>query len=232
MAYRYDAASHGEVLTRCSKPHNMRVNIAAVVLSWTMLVVPADAQERSDVQVFYCHNLEILTMRVLPERVELITPSRKAVLRTETIPSSPVRYTDGNTTVSVMGDYLRLDEPGGTYWCRSFPEEVPWQAAKLRGIEFRAAGSDPAWTLEIDSSAGVEFVTDRDGVRNATRFPAAKLDTTQGEVKLSVTNDSHTLTLVAQPKFCHLAGSSMSLSVIVTLDAITFSGCGRHLSTE
>jgi uncharacterized membrane protein len=232
MDYRYDAASHDEVLTRCSSSHNMRRNIAAALFTWTILVVPAGAQERSDVQVFYCHNLEILTMRVLPGQVELMTPSRKTVLRTEAIASSPVRYTDGKTTVSVMEDYLRLDESGGTYWCRSIPEEVPWQAAKLRGIEFRAAGSDPAWTLEVDSGVYVEFVTDRDGVRNAVRFPAVDLDTTQGEVKLSVSDGPHTLTLVAEPRFCHLAGSSMSLSVVVTIDATTFSGCGRHLNPE
>ena len=103
----------------------------------------ANAQQPSpkdgDLLVYYCQNLALLTVRVFPKRVEVTTANRKATL-TETAQPSPARFSDGSATLSDLGELVRFEEPGAVYWCRIEPAEVPWQDARLRGIDFRAAG--------------------------------------------------------------------------------------------
>ena len=94
----------------------------------------------------------------------------------EVAASSPVRYSNGTATLSGVEEYARFEESGSSYWCRSAPAEAPWQAARLRGIEFRAAGDDPEWSLEIDSGVAVAFATGRGTARVVTTFPAADFD--------------------------------------------------------
>jgi putative lipoprotein len=144
-------------------------------------------------------------------------------------PSSAVRYSDGSVTLSGLEEYVRLEEPGAVYFCRSIPAEVPWQEARFRGIEFRAAGDEPPWSLEVDSGVVVEFATGLGDARTVRKFPPAELTGTETRMTLAAVAGSVSLSVVAERRVCTLAGSTMTLSVTVTIDGKTYRGCGRPL---
>ncbi len=207
-------------------------SITLVALTCTSSVASAQQMtpKDGDLLVYYCQNLALLTVRVFPKRVEVTTANRKAVL-TEAAQPSPVRFSDGSATLSDLGDLVRYEEPGAVYWCRIEPVEVPWQDAKLRGIDFRAAG-DPAWTLEIDNGVATEFAVGQGAARVVTKFPAVALGGKDSRVTMTAASGSHALAVVAERRICHHAGSTMTLSVTVTMDGRTYSGCGRMLVSE
>ena len=180
--------------------------------------------------MYYCQNLALVTVRVLPKRVEVTTPNRKIML-TETTQPSTARFSDGSVTLSELGELVRLEEPGSVSWCRIDPVEVPWQDARLRGIDFRAAG-DPAWSLEVDNGVATEFATGEGAARIVTKFPPAALSGKETRMTLTATSGSHALAVVAERRICHHAGSTMTLSVTLTLDGRTYTGCGRLLAAE
>src|SRR5205823_5120859 len=94
-----------------------------------------------------------------PEGVALQLPGRTVTLpRTGQAPEE--RYSDGNVTFSSGGIYARIEEPDGTYICRDKPSEVPWEEARARGIEVRAAGQESEWSLEIDEGHSIVFIGD------------------------------------------------------------------------
>jgi hypothetical protein len=185
------------------------------------------AEKDGALQVYYCQNLAILTVRVFPKRVEVVTASRKATL-TETAQPSAAQYSDGSVTLSGLGEIIRVEEPGAVSWCRSAPVEIPWQEARLRGIDFRAAG-DPAWSLEIDSGVAVEFATGVGAARTVTTFPPVEVGK---HLAWSTKSGSHVLAVVAEQRVCHHQGSTMTLSVTLTLDGKTYTGCGRRLTGD
>ncbi len=188
------------------------------------------APKEGDLLVYYCQNLALVTVRVLPKRVEVITPSRRIMLAETTEPSL-ARFTDGSVTLSELGELVRLEEPGAVSWCRIDPVEVPWQDARLRGIDFRAAG-DPAWSLEIDNGVAMEFAAGQGAARVVTKFPPAELSGKDTRMTLTATSGSHALGVIAERRICHHAGSTMTLSVTVTLDGRAYTGCGRLLAAE
>jgi hypothetical protein len=209
-------------------------SITLVVLTGTPS--PARAQKPApkdgDLLVYYCQNLALLTVRVLPKRVEVTTPNRKVTLTETTQPSTPtVRFSDGSATLSELGELVRYQEPGAIFWCRVEPVEVPWQDARLRGIDFRAAG-DPAWTLETDNGVATEFAVGQGAKRVVTKFPAVVLAGQDTRMTMTAKSGSHALAVVAERRICHHAGSTMTLSVTVTLDKRTYTGCGRMLVSE
>lgn len=207
-----------------------RLGAAALALA-TLTGNPASGRSQQpvrkdgDLLVYYCQNLAILTVRVFPKRVEVVTASRKATLTEVAHPSSE-QFSDGAVTLSGLGELVRVEEPGAVSWCRSAPAEIPWQDAKFRGIDFRAAG-EPAWSLEIDSGVGVEFATGKGSARTVMTFPAVDVDATR--LAWTMKSGSHVLAVVAEERVCHHEGSTMTLSVTATLDGKTYSGCGRRL---
>lgn len=211
--------------------HIVAASFVTVVLAGTPPVArsqQANAKD-GDLLVYYCHNLSLLIVRVLPKRVDVETESRKTTLA-ETSPPSTVRYSDGRVTLSSLEEQVRFEEPGAVYFCRSTPVEVPWQEARFRGIEFRAAGDDPVWSLEVDSGVAVEFATGRGDARTVTKFPPAELAGKDSRMTLTAVDGAHSLGVVAERRVCTLAGSTMTLTVTVTLDGRTYRGCGRPLT--
>lgn len=188
------------------------------------------AAKDGDLLVYYCQNLAIVTVRVFPARVEVTTANRKATL-VETVQPSAVRYSDGSLTLSGLGELVRLEEPGAVSWCRLEPAEIPWQEARFRGIEFRAAG-DPAWSLEIDSGVAVEFAEGQGAARVVTKFPPVPISAKDTSLTFTTTSGPHALAVAAEQRPCHHSGSTMTLSVTVMLDGKTYRGCGRRLAPE
>ena len=212
-------------------------SIVAVWLAWfvssgaqafagSQQIAPKDG----DLLVYYCQNLSLVTVRVFPKRVEVTTADRKVML-TELPQPSVARFGNGSVTLSELGELVRLEEPGSVSWCRIDTVEVPWQDARLRGIDFRAAG-DPAWSLEIDNGVATEFAAGDGAARVVTKFPAVALAGNDARLTLKAASGAHALAVLAERRICHHGGSTMTLSVTVTFDGRTYTGCGRLLSAE
>lgn len=207
---------------------------AAILLVASDVTTAAAHSQRAipnggDLRVYYCHNFSLVTLRVFPGRVEIEIESRKATLIEAPAPS-PVQYTDGKVTLSSLEELVRIEEPGNVYFCRSAPAEIPWQDARLRGIDFRAAGENPMWSLEIDSGKGVEFAAGVGDARTVAKFPPSELAGKGGRMTLTTVSGARSLAVLVEKGSCSLAGSAMTLTVTVTLDGQTYRGCGRPLT--
>ena len=106
--------------------------------------------------------------RFEPERVWLFVDDR--TLSLPQIPStSGVHFTDGKFTFRERNGQASTEAPGESHaGCVNQPAAVPWEEARLRGVDFRAAGENPAWTLEIDDGSGIVF----DDGKTRSKFPA------------------------------------------------------------
>jgi hypothetical protein len=76
---------------------------------------------------------------------------------------------------------------------------------------------------------GVEFAAGQGATRTVTRFPSAAFTPREKGPALTTKSGSRVLTVVSESGVCEHAGSTMTLTVSVTLDGKTYSGCGRNL---
>ena len=122
------------------------------------------------------------------------------------------------TLVSRAGERLTFERGDG-----------PWEEARAAGVALRAVGQEPGWTLDVVPGERIELVTGYGDRRVVTPDPGA---TTEGErtVYHAVT-ESADLRVVVTPERCRdaMSAAPYPLTVEVTLDGETLSGCGRSL---
>ena len=108
-----------------------------------------------------------------------------------------------------------------------------WQAARLRGISFRAIGQEPGWLLEISKGEKIDLIMDY----GRTKITASYVDPI---VDPNVNPTQHTtvftvkdqkLEIIIVDKECSdvLSGEKFNVSVFVTLKGKKFKGCGKAL---
>jgi putative lipoprotein len=198
------------------------IAVALAIAATTPRGVPAQARTL----VYDCQNLATVTLRVYPDSVEVRAPGESAI----TLPlagSNPVRYANETTTLSGLNESVRIDGPLGHLVCRSAPAEVPWAEARLRGIDFRAVGDAPDWTLDIDEGARVEFVANH-GATRLVGVPAQSQTSAQ-RMTVTATSGGHALQVAIERRTCTNSAGTTTQATIVTLDGTTYAGCGRAL---
>jgi uncharacterized membrane protein len=99
------------------------------------------------------------------------------------------------------------------------------------GVEFRASGNEPGWTLDILAERLV-FAGDYGTRRVTTPRPAAQTDPTSSETVYRADTEAHRLTVRIRPAPCadSMSGERHPFSVEVELDGTTYRGCGRALA--
>lgn len=175
---------------------------------------------------------------------------------TENPQSLVVNYRDGKAWVFSAGSTLQLskavsasgekysDMNGNIFWlhhgevladiddkqyrnCRINHRESIWQAAKLRGVDYRAVGQEPPWTLEISNRDHLQIFIGYERTMHSFTLPKPESDiasrTTRyntADVQLTITGDK-----------CHdsMSGEAFESSVQVTVANNTYRGCGRAL---
>ena len=106
-----------------------------------------------------------------------------------------------------------------------------WEGAKLRGVDFRAVGNEPGWSLEILSGDRITFVTDYGQTRVSTPLPEPRVEPQAARITYRAQTGAHALTLVIEPGPCHdsMSGEALGSRATVVLDAREHRGCGRAL---
>ncbi len=106
-----------------------------------------------------------------------------------------------------------------------------WEDAKFRGVDFRAAGNEPGWFVEMDPD---KIVYAGNYGRQLLTFPYAppQIDDLRALSKF-VAKDAqgHILEIVLQAGYCYdsMSGEKFETRVTLTLDDKTLYGCGRAL---
>ncbi len=212
------------------RSHMARLPFAALVLgacaaSSDAGPSPADAASWA----YVCDGLRF-TMQVEDRAARLTLPDR-TILLPQVPAASGVRYRDGTTEFWSKGDTARLELDGRVYAdCRTGDGSDPWEAARRRGIDFRAVGQEPGWYLDIDEGHRIELVADYGERRVSAPAPPPSTDD-GGRTIYRVRTEAHalTVTILDRPCIDVMSGEAFPATVNVTLDGRDYRGCGRPL---
>jgi membrane-bound inhibitor of C-type lysozyme/uncharacterized membrane protein len=178
---------------------------------------------------FDCASTEV-TVRFDPDDAWVFLPDRTVRLP-QVLSGSGARYSDGTVTFWNKGDEAQLQDGDREWHCRVDPRRTPWEDAKLRGVDFRATGTEPRWVLEIERARRIVLVTGDAGRWVETAAPEPTVDRTTGRTQYHVQADVHDLLVVVEPEACRVEtdGETFEAAVTVTVDGLTYRGCGQAL---
>jgi putative lipoprotein len=183
--------------------------------------------------VFECEGLEF-TARHDPKGIYLFLPGRTLFLP-ETPSGSGAKYTDGKTTFWSKGEEALLEADGRTHTpCKNNRRRAVWEDAKLNGVDFRAAGNEPGWYLEIydkGTPEKIDFIGDYGQVYYT--FPSVQREAEKSGERTRYFGriGGHRLevTLETGPCLDSMNGESFETAVTVTLNNRSYRGCGKPL---
>ena len=114
--------------------------------------------------------------------------------------------------------------------CTGERAATPWDEARLLGAEFRAAGREPTWSLEIDTGGHMRFV-----IEGASEVitPAPDPERADGTTRYRATSAGHEIDLVIREQACPdpLLGQALTHTVELAVDGFPYRGCGRMLGS-
>lgn len=184
----------------------------------------------SDVFVYECGDSLQFTAHVTSDSTWLFLPDTTLkVLPVST--GSGARY-EGNAYLFWSKEQEAiLQKPRGSFLtCQAVPQEKSWQAAKLRGVDFRALGQEPGWHLEITNGKHIRYVGNYG--QDTVYTPVPDPQTEQQRTVYQVDTEDHRLEVEIIDKPCtdSMSGFELRSTVSVTIDGTTYRGCGRILN--
>lgn len=140
------------------------------------------------------------------------------------LPAEPADVAPGQTAeITIQGQRLA--------GCKNNPRAAVWEAAKLRGVSYRAVGQEPPWVLEIDRQYGFLLMTGYD--RLEQRFPYTEPvdDPKQRSTRYSAESNGDSLSITITSESCRdtMSGTEFSSRVEIVWSGQTLRGCGRPL---
>ena len=113
--------------------------------------------------------------------------------------------------------------------CSQTDEASPWDAARERGIAFRAVGNEPGWWVEVGTGGTPSLHAELD-------YGERKLDIARAEATADGfrgrTGDGVDVALVATRQACQdgMSGQDFPATAALTVGDRTYRGCGRFLT--
>lgn len=171
------------------------------------------------------------TAQITPDTAWLFFPEKTLALgRAES--ASGAKFAGEDTVFWNKGGEASLEMDGKTWTaCASQPSEAVWEAARLRGVTFRALGNEPGWYLEIQPEERLELVTDY-GERKRAFLPQKPIeDPVTGVITWRADGPTGDIRVDLRDETCTdtTSGESFERSVTVRLNEETYQGCGRWL---
>jgi len=140
------------------------------------------------------------------------------------LPDQPPDLAPGQTAeITIAGQSLAN--------CKNNPRAAVWEAAKLRGVSYRAIGQEPAWVLEIDREKGFLLVTDYGQNKQQFPYSEAVSDAQQktGHYSSELNGEPVEITITGQSCQDSMSGEAFSSQAEVNWRGQTLRGCGRAL---
>ena len=187
-----------------------------------------DPRPLARTMVYDCNGYDFIA-RLGPGEIAIWLPDRYLVL-SQVRSASGTKYQEGDVEFWSKGDEAMLVVGDRQYLnCTLVPHRVPWEDARRRGVDFRAVGNEPGWSLEIRDGDHLLFVGDYGMQRVSTPDPGQQLQgraktwhaiTESADLRVEVIDDSCVDTM---------SGEQFSSQVTIVLNGQTLYGCGRAL---
>jgi len=115
--------------------------------------------------------------------------------------------------------------------CRNDPRAAVWEAAKLRGVSFRALGQEPPWLLEIDRDNGFLLVTGYGESSHSFPYSEPVSDTQQRSSRFRSQAHGERIVITVTAESCRdsMSGEAFSSRVEIEWREQLLRGCGRPL---
>jgi uncharacterized membrane protein len=144
--------------------------------------------------------------------------------------ASGVKYQEGEVAFWTKGEDSTLFIKGQRYGdCQLAPSRAPWEDARRRGVNFRAVGNEPGWSLELKDGQQLLYVGDYGGSRVMTSDPGAQWQ--QGSRLYHAVTEVDELVLEIANDECHdtMSGELFPSTVTLVVNGKSLQGCGRDL---
>jgi putative lipoprotein len=164
-----------------------------------------------------------------PDAMDLVLGDRRQRL-THDRTGSGAQYTAEGISVWTKGREAMLEVAGRVTTCREDRRRSIIEDARVRGVEFRASGNEPAWVLELMADRMV-FVGAYGTERLTTPRTGGAGASTPGGAVYSGAVEGHRLTVRVLPGPCFdtMSGQQSASNVEVDVDGKTYRGCGEAL---
>lgn len=204
----------------------------------TPTVANDPAAEPAVTAVFNCeanNTAFTFTVRTMGQHLALWLPmefNRPYVVLESVRAASGAKYEVENVMVWLHGDEAMLDLDGQTFkGCRRDAYASIWEHAKLNGVDFRATGNEPGWTLEISGRVLLDLNYDYGASR--IQVESSKPVSNNEELRTTYTaeSDGTSLTIDIFGRTCtdSMSGAQFESTVTVNIGDRVLHGCGRAL---
>ena len=187
-----------------------------------------DQRPLAKTMVYDCNGYDFIA-RLGPGEMAVWLPDRYVIL-SQVRSASGTKYVEGDIEFWSKGDEAILNVGDQQHFnCTLVPWRVPWEDARRRGVQFRAVGNEPGWSLEIQVDKHLLFLGDYGMRRIITPNPSVQL---QGNVRRyhAVTESTDLqVEIIEEPCFDTMSAEPFPSRVTVTLNTDIFYGCGRDL---
>jgi len=180
--------------------------------------------------VYECGEDYTFVTRVQHDTAWVFLPGQTVALLQVTTESG-AKYELDDMVLTIEGEEARLHQAAvPDMACVNNRRSAIWEHAKLNGADFRAVGNEPGWHLVIYHDR-IVLVADYGAATYEFGAPEPTTDTTAAQTTFRTTNDSHSLAVLIEGRGCTdtMSGEEFEVTVTVTLDDITYRGCGRPL---
>ena len=187
-----------------------------------------DGRPLASTLVYDCNGFDFIA-RLGPGEMALWLPDRYVVL-SQVRSASGTKYQEGDIEFWSKGDEAILTLGSEQYMgCTLQPWRVPWEDARRRGVDFRAIGNEPGWSLEIQAGQHLLFTGDTGMRRRLTPDPGALVQGQRRRWHAVTEAVDLQVEVIDEPCVDTLSGETFPSGVTVTLDGETLYGCGREL---
>ncbi len=188
-----------------------------------------DSRPMAKTLVYECEGGAEFITRVGPGEMALWFEDRYLVL-SQVRSGSGTRYEEGDVVLVARGEEVVLEVAGRSYHnCRLNPSRAPWEDARRRGIDFRATGNEPGWSLELRGSESLLFVGDYGATTLLFREVARTDEGAQRFYEARQGSDYISVSAVEETCTDSMKGESFPYTVRVNLNDRSYGGCGRDL---
>ena len=139
-------------------------------------------------------------------------------------PHSPPDIAPGQTAeITIKGQKLQN--------CKNNPRAAVWEAAKLRGVDYRAIGQEPPWQLEISAEYGFLLVTGYGADKFRFPYVAPVVDPVLESTRYTSSLQGKPIDITIKNQQCRdtMSGEAFGNRVDVSWQNESLVGCGRAL---